>query len=329
SLSTLNAGQALVIALGMTAMLLLAGRGVVNGDMTVGDFVMVNAYMMQLFMPLRFLGFVYRQMKQAFTDMERMFGLLEQRTQVADPADARPLAVPRGEVRFENLRFSYGSGRGAGKSTLARLLFRFYDADAGRILVDGEDIRDVTRKSLRRHIGVVPQDTVLFNDTLAYNIAYGRPDATADDVARAARMAHLDAFVASLPQGYDTPVGERDMKLSGGEKQRVAIARAILKNPPILIFDEATSSLDSRAEQAILAAMRELVAERTSLVIAHRLSTIVDADAIIVLDGGRIIERGTHFELLAAGGLYARLWALQQRDTDTRERQHVKEAIGR
>ncbi|MDN5864161.1 MAG: ABC transporter ATP-binding protein/permease [Gammaproteobacteria bacterium] len=338
SLSTINGGQALVIALGMTAMLLLAGRGVVNGSMTVGDFVMVNAYMMQLFMPLRFLGFVYRQMKQAFTDMERMFGLLERNARIADPADARTLAVPRGELRFENLHFSYGSGReilrgmdftvpagakvavvgpsGAGKSTLARLLFRFYDAGEGHILIDGEDIRNVTRESLRRQVGIVPQDAVLFNDTLGYNIAYGRSDASADEIERAARMAHLDGFIASLPKGYDTLVGERGLKLSGGEKQRVAIARAILKNPPILVFDEATSSLDSHAEQAILAAMHELSAERTSLVIAHRLSTIVDADTIVVLDAGRIAEHGTHFELLAAGGLYARLWALQQREAE-------------
>lgn len=350
SLSTLNAGQALVIAAGMTAMLLLAGRGVVNGSMTVGDFVMVNAYMMQLFMPLRFLGFVYRQMKQSFTDMERMFGLLESRAQIAEPEDAHALAVPRGELCFDNLHFAYAGGReilrgvsftvpagakvavvgpsGAGKSTLARLLFRFYDADAGHVLIDGQDIRHVTRESLRRQIGVVPQDTVLFNDTLAYNIAYGRPDATTDEVIHAARMAHLDGFVASLPQGYDTRVGERGMKLSGGEKQRVAIARAILKNPPILVFDEATSSLDSDAEQAILAAMRELAAERTSLVIAHRLSTVVDADAIVVLDRGLIVEYGTHFELLAAGGLYAHLWALQQREADGRERDENTQGAG-
>lgn len=350
SLSTLNVGQALVIALGMTAMLLLAGRGVVQGTMTVGDFVMVNAYMMQLFIPLRFLGFVYRQMKQSFTDMERMFDLLDRHTKIADPENAHNLAVRRGELRFENLHFSYGSGReildgvdftvpagakvavvgpsGAGKSTLARLLFRFYDTDAGRILIDGEDIRDVTRQSLRQQIGVVPQDTVLFNDTLAYNIAYGQPDASAEDIARAARMAHLDGFVASLPKGYDTLVGERGMKLSGGEKQRVAIARTILKNPPILVFDEATSSLDSHAEQAILAAMQEVAAERTNLVIAHRLSTVIDADFIVVLDGGRIVERGTHFELLAANGLYAHLWSLQQREAREDERADPNEAIG-
>ncbi len=341
SLSTLNAGQALIIALGVTAMMLLAGYEVVHGRMTVGDFVMVNAYMVQLFLPLNFLGFVYRQMKQAFVDMERMFALLDRNTQIADKPDASVLVAPRGELRFENLRFGYGPDReilrgvsftvpagakvavvgpsGAGKSTLARLLFRFYDANEGRILVDDEDIRDVTRESLRRLIGIVPQDTVLFNDTIGYNIAYGRPDANENEIARAAEFANLKSFIESLPQKYDTLVGERGLKLSGGEKQRVAIARAILKNPPILVFDEATSSLDSGAEQAILAAMRTLAERRTSLVIAHRLSTIVDADEIMVLDAGRIVERGTHRELLRERGLYARLWDLQQ--AEDRERQ--------
>lgn len=333
SLSTLNAGQALIIALGITAMMLLAGYQVVHKQMTVGDFVMVNAYMVQLFLPLNFLGFVYRQMKQAFVDMERMFSLLDRHTQIADPDGAVELEVKRGEVRFDHVRFGYGPEReilhdvdftvpagrkvavvgpsGAGKSTIARLLFRFYDVDAGRILVDGTDIRAVTRDSLRRHIGIVPQDTVLFNDTLYYNIAYGNPEATREEIEQAAAMANLGPFIDSLPAGYDTLVGERGLKLSGGEKQRVAIARAILKNPPILVFDEATSSLDSQAEQAILAAMRTLARARTSLVIAHRLSTIVDADEIIVLDAGRIAERGRHGELLRAKGLYARLWELQ------------------
>ncbi|MGH8337348.1 MAG: ABCB family ABC transporter ATP-binding protein/permease, partial [Gammaproteobacteria bacterium] len=288
SLSTLNSGQAFIIALGVTAMMLLAGYEVVHGRMTLGDFVMVNAYMVQLFMPLNFLGFVYREMKRSIVDMERMFTLLDRNTQIADKPGAQALKVRQGEIRFENLRFGYGKDReilhsvsfsvpagnklavvgpsGAGKSTLARLMFRFYDAGDGRILIDGQDIRDVTRDSLRRNIGIVPQDTVLFNDTIYYNIAYGRPDANRSDIEQAAAMANLKQFIDSLPQGYDTLVGERGLKLSGGEKQRVAIARAILKNPPILVFDEATSSLDSNAEQAILVAMRELAEHRTSLV---------------------------------------------------------------
>ncbi|HET7922373.1 MAG TPA: ABC transporter ATP-binding protein/permease [Gammaproteobacteria bacterium] len=342
SLSTLNSGQALIIALGVTAMMLLAGQQVVRGGMSLGDFVMVNAYMVQLFMPLNFLGFVYREMKRSLVDMERMFSLLERHTQIADREDTTALPHARGEIRFENVRFGYNSAReilhgvtfavpagkkvavvgpsGAGKSTLARLLFRFYDVNAGRITVDGHDIRDVTRNSLRAQIGIVPQDTVLFNDSIEYNIAYGRPDAGHAEIERAAELAHLKPFVASLPQGYDTLVGERGLKLSGGEKQRVAIARAILKNPPILLFDEATSSLDSNAEQAILAAMRAVAERRTSLVIAHRLSTIVDADEIVVLDQGAVAERGTHRELLKAGGLYAQLWALQQREAEQKEK---------
>ncbi len=342
SLSTLNSGQALIIALGVTAMMLLAGYEVVLGKMTLGDFVMVNAYMVQLFMPLNFLGFVYREMKRSIVDMERMFVLLERNTQIADQPGAPVLQVTRGELRFENLRFGYGPDReilhgvsfsvpagqkvavvgssGAGKSTLARLMFRFYDASHGQILIDGQDIRTVTRDSLRRQLGIVPQDTVLFNDTIYYNIAYGRPGAARADIERAAGMANLGQFIESLPKGYDTLVGERGLKLSGGEKQRVAIARAILKNPPILVFDEATSSLDSNAEQAILGALRELAEHRTSLVIAHRLSTVVDADEIVVLDQGRIVERGTHRELLRVGGLYAQLWALQQHETEAEKR---------
>jgi len=349
SLSTLNSGQALIIALGVIAMMLLAGYEVVHGRMTLGDFVMVNAYIVQLFMPLNFLGFVYREMKRSVVDMERMFALLDRNTQVADKPDAPALKISQGEIRFENLRFGYNQDReilhgvsfavpagskvavvgpsGAGKSTLARLLFRFYDASGGRILVDGQDIRDVTRDSLRRNIGIVPQDTVLFNDTIYYNIIYGRPDATRSEVEQAAAMANLTQFIEVLPQGYDTLVGERGLKLSGGEKQRVAIARAMLKNPPILVFDEATSSLDSNAEQAILVAMRELAEHRTSLVIAHRLSTIVDADEIVVLDQGAIAERGTHRELLRVGGLYAQLWTLQQREAEEKQKKAAAQPV--
>jgi len=343
SLSTLNSGQALIIALGVTGMMLLAGYEVVYGKMTLGDFVMVNAYMVQLFMPLNFLGFVYREMKRSLVDMERMFALLDRHTQIADQPGAPALKVACGEIRFDSVHFGYGPDRGilhgvsftvpagnkvavvgpsgAGKSTLARLLFRFYDSTDGRILIDGQDIHDVTRDSLRRQLGIVPQDTVLFNDTIYYNIAYGNPDATRAEIEQAAAMANLKQFIESLPKGYDTLVGERGLKLSGGEKQRVAIARAILKNPPILVFDEATSSLDSHAEQAILTSLRELAEHRTSLVIAHRLSTIVDADDIVVLDQGRIAERGTHRELLRVGGLYAQLWTLQQREAEEREKQ--------
>jgi len=342
SLSTLNSGQAFIIALGVTAMMLLAGHEVVAGRMTLGDFVMVNAYMVQLFSPLNILGFIYREMKRSLTDMERMFALLDRHAQVADKSGARPLPHVKGAIRFEQVRFGYGPDReilhgldfevqpgtkvaivgpsGAGKSTIARLLYRFYDVTGGRITVDGQDIRDVTRDSLRRQLGIVPQDTVLFNDDIYYNIAYGRPGAPKADVERAAELAHLKQFIASLPQGYQTLVGERGLKLSGGEKQRVAIARAILKNPPLLIFDEATSSLDSDAERAILVAMEELAAQRTSLVIAHRLSTVVDADEILVLDGGRLAERGSHRQLLRAKGLYAHLWALQQREAREQEK---------
>ena len=349
SLSTLNSGQALIIALGVIAMMLLAGYEVVHGRMTLGDFVMVNAYIVQLFMPLNFLGFVYREMKRSVVDMERMFALLDRNTQVADKPGAPELKISQGEIRFENLRFGYNQDReilhgvsfavpagskvavvgpsGAGKSTLARLLFRFYDATSGRILVDGQDIRDVTRDSLRRNIGIVPQDTVLFNDTIYYNIIYGRPDANRSEVEQAAAMANLKQFIEMLPQGYETLVGERGLKLSGGEKQRVAIARAMLKNPPILVFDEATSSLDSNAEQAILVAMRELAEHRTSLVIAHRLSTIVDADEIVVLDQGTVAERGTHRELLRVGGLYAQLWALQQREAEEKQKKAAEQPV--
>jgi len=338
SLGALNAGQALIVAVALTWMMVMAARQVSAGVLTLGDFVAINAYIIQLFVPLNFLGFVYREIRRAMTDMQRMFGLLQKQPKVADAASAPRLSVPAGAagVSFEQVSFGYGSKRqilhgvtfdippgrkiavvgpsGSGKSTLARLLFRFYDPDGGRIRIGGQDIRGVTQDSLRRMIGVVPQDTVLFNDTIRYNIAYGRPDASPAEVEEAARLAHLDGFIAHLPEGYDTMVGERGLKLSGGEKQRIAIARALLKNPAILIFDEATSSLDSGSEQAILSAIREVAAQRTALVIAHRLSTITDADEILLLEQGQIRERGSHAELLAAGGGYARLWKLQQRE---------------
>lgn len=336
SLGVLNTAQALIIAVAVTAMMLLAGQRVVAGAMTVGDLVMINAYMIQLFVPLNFLGFVYRELKKSLADSARMFGLLDIEAGIDDAPGARRLETARPRVAFESVAFGYTPARrilhdvnfaiapgrklavvgasGAGKSTLARLLFRFYDVDAGRITVDGTDIRELELGSLRDAIGVVPQDTVLFNDTIGYNIAYGDPSAGDDAIARAARMAHLDGLISRLPEGLDTVVGERGLKLSGGEKQRIAIARAILKNPAILIFDEATSSLDSHAEQAITAALSELAADHTTLVIAHRLSTVIDADEILVLDEGRVAERGRHAELLAADGAYAALWRLQQRE---------------
>ncbi len=348
TLSLLNLGQSLIIAGGLTWMMVLAAQNVAAGAMTLGDFVAINAYMIQLFIPLNVLGFVYREIRRALTDMQRMFGLLQRRPGVTDAPDAVVLPLParrgegRGEgqpgIRFENVSFGYNANRvilndvsfeiapgrkvavvgpsGSGKSTLARLLFRFYDTTGGRITVDGQDLRQLTQESLRAAIGVVPQDTVLFNDTLEYNIAYGRPGASKADIERAARLAHLDGFIRQLPEGYATKVGERGLKLSGGEKQRVAIARALLKDPQIMIFDEATSSLDSHAEQAILGAIREVAADRTTLVIAHRLSTITDADQIVFLDHGRVAERGTHDQLLAANGPYARAWRLQQRERD-------------
>jgi len=334
SLATLNAGQSVIIAIGVTLLMLLAADEVVQGKMTVGDLVLVNVFMLQLYMPLHFLGFVYREIKNALADMERMFRILNQNREVRDLPDAPALRLSQASVRFANVSFSYDPTRqilhdvsfeipaghtlavvgasGAGKSTLSRLLFRFYDVDDGAILIDGQDIRQVTQQSLRAAIGIVPQDTVLFNDTIYYNIAYGRPEATREDILRAAQSAHLHHFIASLPLGYDTMVGERGLKLSGGEKQRVAIARALLKNPALLIFDEATSALDSKSERAIQDELRSIAHGRTTLVIAHRLSTVVDAEQILVMEQGRIIERGTHRELLRQGGAYAQMWALQQ-----------------
>ncbi len=333
SLATLNAGQSIIIAIGVTLLMLLAADGVVKGNMTIGDLVLVNVYMLQLYMPLHFLGFVYREIKNALADMEKMFRLLDVNKEIADAPGAQPLKLEHAAVRFENVRFSYDPAReilhdvsfdipsghtvavvgasGAGKSTLSRLLFRFYDVNAGSISIDGQDIRAVTQTSLRAAIGIVPQDTVLFNDTIYYNIAYGRPGATRDEVIAAAQSAHIHTFIESLPQGYDSMVGERGLKLSGGEKQRVAIARAILKNPAILIFDEATSALDSKSEKAIQDELRNIAQNRTTLVIAHRLSTVVDAHQILVMDKGRIIERGTHRNLLEMQGIYAQMWALQ------------------
>jgi ATP-binding cassette subfamily B protein len=343
SLSLLNTGQQLIIAVALIAMLWRATQGVVEGRMTLGDLVMVNAFMIQLYIPLNFLGVIYREIKQSLTDLDRMFRLLEKEREVDDQVGAPDLNLAGSPtVRFENVRFAYEADRpilqglsfeipagktvavvgssGAGKSTLARLMYRFYDVptdqtSSGRITIDGQDIRSVTQSSLRRAIGIVPQDTVLFNDTVAYNIAYGRPGATQAEVEEAARQARIHDFIASTPKGYQTMVGERGLKLSGGEKQRVAIARTLLKNPPILIFDEATSALDSANERAIQAELQSVAHNKTTLVIAHRLSTVVDAHEILVLDAGQVVERGTHAQLLALQGRYARMWSLQQSTT--------------
>ncbi|CCQ73517.1 ABC transporter ATP-binding protein/permease [Magnetospira sp. QH-2] len=334
SLSLLNIGQGAFVSAGVTVIMVMAASGVVDGSMTVGDFVLVNTYLIQLFLPLNFLGFVYREIKRSLADLEAMFGLLESQPDISDTPDASPLPVGRGSVAFESVGFSYDGRRqvledvsftipaggtvavvgqsGAGKSTLSRLLFRFYDVTEGRITIDGQDLRKATQASVRAAIGVVPQDTVLFNDTVYYNIAYGRPEASQEDVEKAARMAHIHDFVAGLPDGYETRVGERGLKLSGGEKQRVAIARALLKDPAILLFDEATSSLDTQTEKTIQANLEEVARDRTTLIIAHRLSTVIHADEIIVLKAGRIIERGTHGDLLRAKGAYFRMWRRQQ-----------------
>jgi ABC-type transport system involved in Fe-S cluster assembly fused permease/ATPase subunit len=336
SLSLLNTGQQLIIATGLVAMLWRATLGVTEGRMTLGDLVMVNALMIQLYIPLGFLGVLYREIKQSLTDIDKMFTLLEREREVADVPGAPALQLPPGAaaVRFEHVSFAYDPARpilhdlsfeipagktvavvgpsGAGKSTLARLLYRFYDVTGGRIEIAGQDIRSVTQASVRQAIGIVPQDTVLFNDTVEYNIAYGRPGASRAEVEEAARAAHIHAFISGTPAGYDTMVGERGLKLSGGEKQRVAIARTLLKNPPILIFDEATSALDSANERAIQAELRSVAQGKTALVIAHRLSTVVDAHEILVMEAGRVVERGPHAVLLGRGGIYARMWALQQ-----------------
>ncbi len=337
SLAVLNAGQALIYAVGLTIVMAMSAFAISRGQATVGDFVMINALMIQLYMPLNFIGSSYREIKQGLIDVEQMFNLLKVNVEIADNPGARPLVVDRAEVVFENVSFAYDAERpiirdlsfrvppgntvaivgpsGAGKSTISRLLYRFYDVSQGRILVDGQDIAWVTQKSLRAAIGMVPQDTVLFNDTIRYNIRYGRPDASDEEVEAAAKLAQIHNFILSLPKGYDAMVGERGLKLSGGEKQRVSIARTILKGPPILILDEATSALDSHTEQDIQDALRKVSADRTTLVIAHRLSTVVDADEIIVLDKGHIAERGTHAELLIKNGIYASLWN-RQREAD-------------
>jgi ABC-type transport system involved in Fe-S cluster assembly fused permease/ATPase subunit len=341
SLAALNAGQSFIVAMGVTALMFLAAHHVTDGTMTLGDLVLVNAFMIQLYLPLHFLGFVYREIKHSLADMEKMFTLLGVNTEVEDKPDAAPLKLNGGVIRFQQVDFHYDPKRqilfdlsfeipagrtlavvgssGAGKSTLSRLLFRFYDVSGGSIFIDGQDIRDVTQTSLRAAIGIVPQDTVLFNDTIYYNIAYGRPEASHDAIIQAAKHAHIHDFIESLPEKYDSMVGERGLKLSGGEKQRVAIARAILKNPHILIFDEATSALDSKSEKAIQAELKHISENRTTLIVAHRLSTIVDADQILVLDHGRIAEAGTHRELLEKNSLYAHMWSLQQQESTVLE----------
>jgi len=339
TLSVLNTGQQSIIAIGLVAMLWRATAGVAEGRMTLGDLVMINAFMIQLYIPLNFLGVIYREIKQSLADLEKMFVLMARECEVADRPGASALQVRRGDIVFSHVDFAYEPDRlilhdlsfeipagrtvavvgpsGSGKSTLARLLYRFYDVDAGSITIDGQDVREVTQASLRQSIGIVPQDTVLFNDTVAYNIAYGRPGATLAEVEAASRAARIHDFITSTPKGYETTVGERGLKLSGGEKQRVAIARTLLKDPPILIFDEATSALDSANERAIQAELQGVARNKTALVIAHRLSTVVDAHQILVMERGRILERGRHLELLAANGRYAEMWRLQQSGADS------------
>ncbi len=341
SLGILNSGQALIFTIGMTAVMLLTARGIMAGENSIGDFVLVNSILIQLYMPLNFMGMVYREIKQGLVDLENMFSLLRENPEVVDKPGAKPLRTEGGTIRFENVSFSYDPDRpilkdisfevpaggmvaivgpsGAGKSTIGRILFRFYDISGGRVTIDGQDIRDVTQKSLRAAIGVVPQDTVLFNDTIFYNIKYGRPDATDEEIYEAAKLAQIDGFIRQLPAGYRTMVGERGLKLSGGEKQRVAIARTILKQPPILLLDEATSALDSHTEKEIQDALDRVSRNRTTLVIAHRLSTIVHADNILVLEKGRLVEQGTHAQLIARGGLYASMWNRQLRAEKARE----------
>jgi ABC-type transport system involved in Fe-S cluster assembly fused permease/ATPase subunit len=342
SLGVLNTGQAIIFTIGTVICMLLAARDVTRGTLTVGDFVMINAILMQLYVPLNFMGMVYREIKQGLIDIETMFALLHEPAEIVDRPGAKTLRVRKGEIKFENVSFAYDPERpilknvsfevpagkmvaivgpsGAGKSTISRILFRFYEISRGKVLIDGQNIRDVTQASLRAAIGMVPQDTVLFNDTIEYNIRYGKPDASSAEVREAARLAQIHEFIVTLPQGYDSLVGERGLKLSGGEKQRVAIARTILKSPPILMLDEATSALDSHTEKEIQDALERVAENRTSLVIAHRLSTVVHADNIIVLDHGEIVEHGTHLELLAKGGLYASLWARQREADEARER---------
>ncbi|WP_372421536.1 ABCB family ABC transporter ATP-binding protein/permease [Salinarimonas chemoclinalis] len=341
SLAILNAGQAAIFTIGMATVMIFAARDIMGGNATIGDFVLVNALLVQLFIPLNFMGMVYREIKQALIDISDMFGILDRNPEIEDRPGATPLGVREGTVAFENVRFAYNPDRpilkgisfevpagrtiaivgpsGAGKSTISRLLFRFYEPQGGRVLIDGQDIADVTQESLRAAIGMVPQDTVLFNDTIGYNIRYGRWDAREEEVCEAARLAQIDRFIASLPEGYDTPVGERGLKLSGGEKQRVAIARTILKSPPILLLDEATSALDSFTEKEIQDALDRVSRGRTTLVIAHRLSTVVGADEIIVLDQGEIVERGRHAALLEAQGVYAAMWNRQRQADEARE----------